>query len=121
MAYATEIEYAEQLGIDLADVPTNIGIRLEEASSFLDAVTNGNRDDTDTAHTDALRKATIAQAAAWVRGEAQTGGIKKETIGTASTEYVTSSDPVITRGMLAPEAAWHLSPVGLLYRGVRLA
>lgn len=121
MAYATDIEYAEQLGLDLADVPANITIRLEEASAFLDALTIGNRDSENSAHTDALRKATIAQAAAWIRTDAIAGTIKRESIGTSTTEYVTAAEPAITRGMLAPEAAMYLAPVGLLYTGVNLA
>lgn len=120
MAYATTAELAAYLGIDESDLPDDAGRLLERASEDVDYITLDRIDDDDTDHTDAAKKATMAQVEMWLEtGEQQAigGNVQGFQVGRLQVQYGAGSNRVAPIGM-APRARRFLLLAGLLYRGI---
>lgn len=116
MAYATEADLAEYLGVSEADLPTDAGRLLERASEAVDYLTLGRIDPGNAQHAEAAKKATCAQVESWLETEEvgdKQGTVKRFTIGRFSMDFGEQGVPQV-----APRARRYLLLAGLLYRGV---
>lgn len=116
MAYATEADLAEYLGVSEADLPTDAGRLLERASEAVDYITRGKIDPENAEHSEAAKKATCAQVELWLQTEGigeLPGTIKSFSLGKFSMDFGEAGMPDV-----ASRAKQYLFLAGLLYRGV---
>ena len=116
MAYATEADLAEYLGVSEADLPTDAGRLLERASEAVDYITRGKIDPENAEHSEAAKKATCAQVELWLQTEGigeLPGTIKRFSLGKFSMDFGEAGMPDV-----ASRAKQYLFLAGLLYRGV---
>lgn len=119
MAYATEQDLADYLGVSLADLPSDSERLLERASEDVDYYTLGR-----ATQGEATKLATCAQVEMWLEVGEETsirGALASFSIGRWSATYANVSGG--SGGgppALAPRAKRHLLLAGLLYRGVKM-
>ena len=116
MAYATEADLAEYLGVSEADLQTDAGRLLERASEAVDYITRGKIDSENAEHSEAAKKATCAQVELWLQTEGigeLPGTIKSFSLGKFSMDFGEAGMPDV-----ASRAKQYLFLAGLLYRGV---
>lgn len=118
MAYASEADLAEYLGVGESQLPDDAERLLERASELVDYLTLGRINTANAEHAEAAKKATCAQVESWLEteevGEKQ-GAVKRFTIGRFSMDFGDSGVPTV-----APRARRYLLLAGLLYRGVAM-
>lgn len=117
MAYATEADLVEYLGVSEADLPTDAGRLLERASEDIDYWTLGR-----ATQSEATKLAACAQVEMWLEfGEESSirGPLQSFTLGRWSATYGSGSGGSGPRD-LAPRARRYLFTAGLLYRGVAM-
>jgi len=114
MAYATESDLADYLGVSLADLPPDADRLLKRASEDIDYWTLGR-----AMQCEATKLAACAQVEMWLEVGEETdirGALASFSIGSWSATYAGSAGPP----KLAPRALRHLRTAGLLYRGVSM-
>ena len=117
MAYATEQDLADYLGVSLADLPDDAERLQERASEDIDYYTLGR-----ATQSEATKLATCAQIEMWLEvGEEADirGALQSFSIGRWSATYASSGNGGGPPA-LAPRARRHLLLAGLLYRGVAM-
>ena len=123
MAYATESDLAQYLGVSEADLPADAARLLERASELIDHLTLGRIDSENTEHTEAARKAACAQVEFWLAVDEENdipGPIQGIIIGRMQIQYGAGSNR-IAAVYVAPRARRYLLDAGLLYRGVSVS
>lgn len=121
MAYATEQDLADYLGVSLADLPDDAERLLERASEDIDYYTLGR-----ATQSEATKLATCAQIEMWLEVGEETdirGALQSFSIGRWSATYAGAAGGAGSGGgppALAPRARRHLLLAGLLYRGVAM-
>ena len=122
MAYATEQDLADYLGVDIQDLPADAERLLERASEDIDYYTLERIDAENAEHLDAAKKAVCAQVEMWIEVGEETdirGALASFSIGRWSATYASGSNGG-GPPKLAPRARRYLLVAGLLYRGVAM-
>jgi len=112
MAYATAIELATYLSVELVDLPEDAARLLERASEYMDEVTLEQIDTDNTNHVDAAKKATCAQVEFWLQV-----GEEHDIVGVTG-EISAGSTKHTLPDRLSKRARQYLRVAGLTYRKV---
>lgn len=124
--YATTQELANELGVDLDDLPANAANLLRKASRHVDYAligaifeTDDNGIPTDSQANEAIKNATLAQVSYWLSGHGDEHGessYQSVSIGSVSLQQKQNTDSSKggTNAPLAPQAMFELSTSGLL-------
>lgn len=120
MAYATESELAEYLGVNISDLPDDVDNMLDKASEVIDYITLDQIDTEDEAHLKAAKMATMAQYEYWADLGTDTTDVLQQVDSISIGSFSISGSGENSFKTVAERARYYLFLEGLLNTGVEM-